>query len=237
MARYALEFAKTGYMIYTSHLDMMRLFKRAFKRAGLPLSYSQGFNPHPRMSFAQPLSLGYEAEHEYLEFHFDEETDCGSAAEALRRSVPEGLEIISVIKLPDEGKTMASAVEAALYEIVFPVKENDSEAFREALEDYLAKDEIVTLKREKKSKQFKPVDIKPMIRSLTVSGAASGGIAVEALIDQGSASNLSPDLIVDSLVPVLAEYGIAIDRYEVAIKRRYLVFSSCFPQIEGPHFD
>lgn len=66
MNRFVLEFSKQGYIKYISHLDMLRLFKRTFKRAGIPLDYSKGFNPHPRMSFAQPLSLGYTSKQELI---------------------------------------------------------------------------------------------------------------------------------------------------------------------------
>ena len=59
MSKYIVEFSKTGAMCYISHLDMMRLFNRLFKRADIRLAYSKGFNPHPKMGFAQPLSLGY----------------------------------------------------------------------------------------------------------------------------------------------------------------------------------
>ena len=66
MSKYVLTFSKSGLIRFTSHLDMLRLFKRGFRRAGIELKYSQGFNPHPRMGFAQPLSLGYLAEAELL---------------------------------------------------------------------------------------------------------------------------------------------------------------------------
>ncbi|MFR0902151.1 MAG: TIGR03936 family radical SAM-associated protein [Anaerovoracaceae bacterium] len=64
--RYVLKFTKNGYAKYTSHLDMLRFFKRAFRKSGISLRYSQGFNPHPKMSFAQPLSLGYSSSFELL---------------------------------------------------------------------------------------------------------------------------------------------------------------------------
>ena len=68
MNRYFMIFSKTGYIKYISHLDMLRLFKRAFKRTGIALEFSHGFNPHPKMGFAQPLSLGYTSLGEYIEF-------------------------------------------------------------------------------------------------------------------------------------------------------------------------
>ena len=68
MFKYVMTFSKTGTICYTSHLDLMRMFKRAFKRGGIKLAYSQGFNPHPKLGFAQPLSLGYEGMKELMEF-------------------------------------------------------------------------------------------------------------------------------------------------------------------------
>ena len=68
MNRYVIKFEKDGYVKYTSHLDILRIFKRSFKKTGLALKYSQGFNPHPKMGFAQPLSLGYSSKCELIEF-------------------------------------------------------------------------------------------------------------------------------------------------------------------------
>ena len=68
MPRYVARFEKGGYTKYISHLDLLRVFKRAFKVMGLDIRYSNGYNPHPKMSFAQPLSLGYSSLCEYLEF-------------------------------------------------------------------------------------------------------------------------------------------------------------------------
>lgn len=65
--RYVIKFSKGGYAKYTSHLDLLRFFKRAFRKTGVDLKYSQGFNPHPKLSFAQPLSLGYLGDNELVE--------------------------------------------------------------------------------------------------------------------------------------------------------------------------
>ena len=68
MNRYVITFSKMGTICYISHLDLMRMFRRTFKKAGIRLAYSQGFNPHPKMGFAQPLSLGYWGLREMMEF-------------------------------------------------------------------------------------------------------------------------------------------------------------------------
>ena len=68
MSRYVLKYTKEGYMRYISHLDTAQLFRRAFSRINVRLKHSEGFNPHPKLSFMQPLSLGYSSTGEYLEF-------------------------------------------------------------------------------------------------------------------------------------------------------------------------
>ena len=139
--KYIIEFSKTGIICYTSHLDIMKVFKRAFKRAGIDIAYSQGFNPHPKMGFAQPLSLGYWGLQEYVEFETAEReagiaddeamnTASGRAPEemlsALTAIMPEGLELKRIIEAPWLKKTLAAENIAAEYMIGIPVG-SDSE--------------------------------------------------------------------------------------------------------------
>ena len=90
--RYVIKFSKTGYIKYTSHLDLMRSFKRTFKMAKLGLRYSQGFNPHPKMSFAQPLSLGYSSRYELIEFETNEHLKPVEILDRIDGKLPEGID-------------------------------------------------------------------------------------------------------------------------------------------------
>ena len=94
MNRYIIRFSKEGYIKYTSHLDMLRLFKRAFKRSRILLEHSQGFNPHPKMGFVQPLSLGYTSKCELLEFETTKDFDPAEIKERLAGVMPEGVELL-----------------------------------------------------------------------------------------------------------------------------------------------
>ena len=91
--KYVIRFSKTGYVKYTSHLDLLRMFKRAFKKAELGLAYSQGFNPHPKMGFAQPLSLGYAGRNELIEFETDRPHQTAEILRAMQGKMPQGIEI------------------------------------------------------------------------------------------------------------------------------------------------
>lgn len=202
--KYLIEFTKTGSICYTSHLDLMRIFKRAFKRAGVPLAYSQGFNPHPKMGFAQPLSLGYWSMSEYIEFELDarEDIEAKKITDALADILPEGIVIIRCLRADGLKKTLASHTVAAKYMIEIPLDDKwlASNKCDEIEKKYLEREEIPAFKRQKKSRELKQIDIKPMIRdiSFAVSGEHPPMLYVDALLDSGSGSNLSPELVIST---------------------------------------
>ena len=98
MFKYILKFSKEGNVCYISHLDLMRLFYRAIKRSGIRLGYSKGFNPHPKISFAQPLSLGYIGLNELMEMETEEEYEADIIRQQLAELMPEGLKIKECVR-------------------------------------------------------------------------------------------------------------------------------------------
>ena len=112
MGRYLLKFSKENNLKYISHLDLLRVFQRAFKRAHIRLRYSQGFNPHAKIGFGQPLSLGSESTGEYMEFETVEDRAGGEYLTALSGCMPDGIRLLSCTKLKEEGKTSLAAAVA-----------------------------------------------------------------------------------------------------------------------------
>ena len=228
--KYAIEFSKTGTICYTSHLDLMRMFKRAFKRAGITLAYSQGFNPHPKMGFAQPLSLGYWSMSEYIEF---EVTDAKITSEeimgALSEILPEGIRIIRCLCIDGLKKTLASHTLAAEYMIEIPFSDEDAPSVyrmtpQEIRKAYMERESIPALKRQKKTKELKEIDIKPMIRDISfdlIEDPSGRTMYINALLDSGSASNLSPELVIAS---ALKCFDLEVDRSRVSVMRKRIVF-------------
>ena len=94
-------FSKDGRLRFVGHLDMMRTMQRAMTRAGIKLSYSQGFNPHPHMSFASPLALGASGENEIMEIRIENEMSDREIFENLSRELPNGLHVKAVRTIPD----------------------------------------------------------------------------------------------------------------------------------------
>lgn len=214
MSRYVLKFSKTGYIKYTSHLDLLRTFNRAFRKTKISLKFSQGFNPHPKMSFAQPLSLGYQSRCELIEFETVENIDPSEIIGKLQTAMPEGIEILSCKKFLSNIRSISGETESAEYKIWIPTILSDDE-LKSKLYGYMEQDEIIALKKEKKSKALKPVNIKDKIRSLEISKVGEFAM-IDALVDQGSTSNLSPELIISSFLE-FAE--INTPRYEVEVDR------------------
>lgn len=227
--KYVIRFQKTGVICYTSHLDIMKVFKRSFKRAGIRLAYSQGFNPHPKMGFAQPLSLGYESLDEYIEFETADAVnpaDVPDAAEILYRMralMPEGLDLLS-IEEASHPKTLAANTVSAEYSIAIPVKEEErghlSSDPRELWQAYMGQTEILAFKKQKKKKELVQVDIRPKIREL-IFYPSDEELRIETTLDSGSDSNLSPELVITT---VLERFGLTTPRSEVRVSRLKIHF-------------
>ena len=220
MYKYAVGFSKTGTICYTSHLDIMRLFNRVIKRAGIKLAYSHGFNPHPKMVFAQPLSLGYTGLNEYIEIETTEDHEPGYIAEKLSELMPPGLDIKGCERMAEGRKTLAAMTVAAEYMIEIPLAEPVDMSDGEIAELYMSQDRIITLKKQKKKKVSVEIDIKPMIRQLQVS-QQDGLIVIDTVLDSGSISNLSPELLIKTFTERL---GIDTDRSEMDVTRKQIFF-------------
>ena len=198
MPRYVARFEKGGYTKYISHLDLLRVFKRAFKVMGLDIRYSNGYNPHPKMSFAQPLSLGYSSLCEYLEFETLTPHDPESLKEDLAKNLPRDLAITELFQFDSEVKTLAAESDACEYRIFVPF-EGTEEEFRDLFASYMAQDRIIALKKMKKTKTLEEVDIKDKIRSWKVSKEGDNAV-IDCILDSGSHSNLSPELVIKSFL-------------------------------------
>ena len=229
MPRYVMKFSKGGYTKYISHLDLLRVFKRAFKIAGIDIKYSQGYNPHPKMGFAQPLSLGYSSIAEYLEFETVGEHDPEELAELLKRNLPEDVKITDDYILDSDASSLAGETVACRYLISFRMDISGDE-LSEAVSSYMAQSKISAMKRMKKTKRLEEVDIKDKIRSIEAS-SSDGAVSIDCLLDSGSQSNLSPELVIQSLI---AHTGWKLERWDVEVERTEILYSD---RIQFRHID
>ena len=161
MAR--LLFEKTGRAVWISHLDLMRLFQRAFKRADLPLKHTQGYNPRPSVSIALPLSVGVESVCELLDFELDGDLPTmNDIHDRLNDALVEGVRVLSVSHGGKKIKELAFLSCRVVMEYDGGVGQETADAIRQLFS-------APTLVVEKKSKNGPTeTDIKPMIRELDV---------------------------------------------------------------------
>ena len=188
-----LKFTKTGALVYIGHLDVMRYFQKLFKRADIPVKYSEGFSPHQILSFTPPLPLGLESFGEYADVEL---TDIITTGEALSRlaaeSVPE-IEILSFKALPDKTENAMASVKAAGYSVTVPDDKvmPDIEKLCKML---LEAEEINILKKTKKNENM--INIRPLIYELCADNKRR---RLDMIISSGSTDNIKPELVMDAL--------------------------------------
>lgn len=119
-----IKFRKYGVMKFIGHLDMMRYFQKAMRRAEIDIAYSEGFSPHQIMSFAAPLGVGITSDGEYLDIEVHSTRSSIESVKALNDTMVEGVEIVSYRMLPEHAKTAMSIVAAADYNVFYKDKGN-----------------------------------------------------------------------------------------------------------------
>lgn len=182
-----VRFSRKGATAFVAHLDMMRIFERAMKRAGIDCEYSQGFNPRPQMAFALPLGVGVETIDDYVDITIRTKIAPVELVLRLNRAVPSGIEIIGAVPAPKEKESMMAQVVAAQYFLLGP----DISAILPIIE----KKETLPVVKTSKG-QSRTIDIKPLILNVEAQDANSVKIMVKA----GSKENLRPDLFLEAMV-------------------------------------
>ena len=180
-------FEKTGRARFISHLDLNRTMTRALRRAGLPIWYTEGFNKHPYVTFAAPLSLGYESEAESMDIRLIKEVPMEEVAARLDAAMPEGLRVLSAapaVKKPGD-------LGGARYRLTFGCALSEMTAF-------LAQPSISAEKRTKK-KELKTIELKPYLADCAAPTAAGENTIWELTLPCGSSDTVNPSLIQQAL--------------------------------------
>ncbi|MFV0502834.1 MAG: TIGR03936 family radical SAM-associated protein [Lachnospirales bacterium] len=183
MIKYRLKFSKRGRIRFIGHLDLLTVMQRAVNRASLPISYSNGFNPHQIMSFALPLALGFSSIGEYLDIQLNEEINEVDVRNRLNVVLPEGIEILKCKLMPNNTKNSASTLYSATYDVKIYGIDN--------IEDFINEKEIIVMKKTKK--QLKETDIKKSILNISYDET------LHLKLLTGSQNNLKADLVVNSI--------------------------------------
>lgn len=198
MREVRLRFSKTGRLKYISHLDINRAMARALKRAEIPLWYTEGFNPHPYMSFSLPLSLGVESLCESVDLRIVGEITNKEIKDRLNKVLPEDLKIIDVY---DDFRDNS---EIAYSDYVYKFEFKDNDLALEKIKKVLSSDEILALKKGKKGRKriMKETNIKSFIDKYSIS-VRGDVIVLNIRLLAGVEKNLNPSLLFDTIIRLI----------------------------------
>ena len=184
-------FSKTGRAKYVSHLDLVRAMTRAVRRADIPLWYTEGFNRHPYLTFASPLSLGYEGLRETMDIRMADDFPYDELAARLNAVLPEGLEVISAADV------VAKAGDLAAAEYRLTIHQPAA-----VIVDALSSGELLVEKRTKK-KTMKTIDILPYFKNAVVEAVGENTTLVTVALPSGGNENVNPGLFITALKGVV----------------------------------
>ena len=191
-----LEFQKGDIVRHLGLLDLQRTMQRALRRSGLPIAYSKGFSPHIVMSFASALSSGIPGDAELLDVGLDGDITQHQCLEAMNRVLPPSLAVTRVRLVDDRYPKLGAALQQAQYRIT--LRGGGARAVAEAIDGFLAQEEIMALRKTKKSETM--VNIRPMIHELTAAYDGERDSAVlNARVSFVEAATLKPDLLMEAL--------------------------------------
>ena len=194
--RYLTKFTKEENIKFISHLDVLKTIQKNIRRAGLPIEYSQGFNPHMNTSIAQPLSVGVCSSGEYMDMVLTTEVDEKEIVDKLNKTAPSGIKYISATAIPyTEGEKKVpqamALIDAARYTI--KVKYSDLSVLEDEMNKLLETKEWITIKKSKKGE--KEVNLRTFIKDFSF-WIKDEYLVLNVLISTGSREHLSADLLV-----------------------------------------
>ncbi len=202
---YRIRYFRGADVRYVSHLDILKLFDRACRRAELPVAYSSGFNPHPEFVFGMPLPVGVTSEAEYVDIKLYEKISNTELVNRLNNALPPAVRIMKSEHLPEKASNIMKSVTASKYRVIADFAGNDdsiSEIYSKIACELSANRDLVVMKRTKSG--TRETDIRPMIHSFECSEVADGVADIIIVTAAGNITNLRPELAINSLCERLA---------------------------------
>jgi len=205
-----LLFEKTGRAKYISHLDLMRTFQRAFSRAGIQIKHTEGFNPHPFVSIALPLSVGFSSQCEILEFGLVGGAEAEEVPARLTAAMPEGIRILACYP----GERKLKELYSIHYVMTFEFPGGRPSGCEDAIAELLGRESILMKKKSNKAKSgFTEVDLIPLISSCEIT-AEEQTISFHMVV-RAQNPGLNPALLAEVLPEELRPDFTAYSRQEI----------------------
>lgn len=216
---FRVKFNKEDDMIYISHLDIQKVLQRAFRRAGISLVHSQGFNPHPKISYGNALALGTESQGEYFDVETCDDMETSEFLDSMNNTLPKGIKFLEAKEITSQEQSLAKIIEYGEYLFTIELeKVLDKNFVKERLLNFLSQEEILITKKNKKGKMVES-DIRPMIKVLDLVDLNEEKIIFEAILSTGSKANLNTSILIPKLLEMI---DVEMDPLDVDILRRDL---------------
>lgn len=222
-----IKFRKYGVMKFVGHLDLMRFFQKAIRRSGIAICYSEGFSPHPVMSFAAPLGVGLTSDGEYLDIEVHSSKSSQESIADLNKEMVEGIEITGYVRLDDRAKPAMSQVSAADYEawykegykcpVCAPQMQQSLAAF------FKQPDSVPIVKKTKKSQ--KVLDLKKLVYDFQILQPQERYFHQPAFyldVCTGSTDNIKPELVLEAFYHSM---GLEYNPFALQIHRKDVYYT------------
>ncbi len=190
--RVRITFSKQGALRYTGHLDLHKLWERAARRADLPLSYSQGYHPQPKINLAAALPLGFSSRGEIMDIRLNEDLALEEISTRLKESLPTGIQVIHVESVDEQAPALQTQVLSATYEAHLTEPVEGSELTRKVEQIMMSE----SLPRERRGKSY---DLRPLIEMLSVVTESDGKIWLRMTLAAREGATGRPEEVLNAL--------------------------------------
>lgn len=195
-----MQFRKTREGRFMSHLDLMHTWERVIRRSQLPLAFSQGFNPHPKINFASALAVGTTSDGEYMDMELTADLPLEQVKQELDRAMPPAFEVTAMKVVTGKVPSLMSIIERGRYQLRLEfVEEVTQQQLEDAVEEFWKREEIIIYRYKKNSKDKKAVNIRPGVYEMKLT--ADGRYAVlDILVQSGNEGNIRPEEVAYGLM-------------------------------------
>ncbi|NLT94420.1 MAG: DUF2344 domain-containing protein [Clostridia bacterium] len=216
-----IKYGKTEQGKFISHLDLSRAWQRAFRRAQIPVLYSQGFNPHPKISFGSALAVGVTSSGEYMDVTLKKFIPIEEIKGELEKYLPKGLEVYTIVEITHQTPSLMAIINRARYRVTLESYQKlQQEELNGFISDLLRQEQVVVQRSTKNGPKEK--DIRPGIFELKGQILSDKKIVVEMVVETGSGGNVRPEEVVSALM----DRGLPLDSETMKIHREGLYVDS-----------
>ncbi|NLM04644.1 MAG: DUF2344 domain-containing protein [Clostridiales bacterium] len=238
MYKLRLKFYKKDDMVFISHLDLIRLFERAFRRSGIPISYTQGFNPRPIMAFATALGIGVSSDSEYMDIEIEDKMDVIDLITKLNEVLPTGIKALEGKYIDKKEKSLMSIINFSSYTVDITFNnEITRDNLENKLKEFLGLNEIIDKKYKKRRNkrksnkdEFREVNIRQNIKEITIINTDINRALLKMILAAGSSANLKPEIVIEKFKDYMK---LDIDTTKTRVHRTGL-FTTITPEYLGP---